>query len=85
MCVQLVQPLSQRRPLSCAGLLAEAQQRAEAEQEERQKRVAYAFELAFGRPASRQDIELGLGFVSKNGLAAFCRVLFNANEFLYLN
>ena len=63
----------------------EMAKRLEAEQEERQKRVAYAFELAFGRPASRQDIELGLGFVSKNGLAAFCRVLFNANEFLYLN
>ena len=63
----------------------EMAKRLEAEQEELQKRVAYAFELAFGRPASRQDIELGLGFVSKNGLAAFCRVLFNANEFLYLN
>ena len=51
--------------------------------EERQ--VGHAIELAFGRPATAQDINLGLGFVQKNGLAAYCRVLFNANEFLYLN
>ncbi|MBG70532.1 MAG: hypothetical protein CMN06_10555 [Roseibacillus sp.] len=51
--------------------------------EERQ--VGHAIELAFGRPATARDINLGLGFVQENGLAAYCRVLFNANEFLYLN
>jgi hypothetical protein len=47
--------------------------------------VGHAVELAFGRPATAADLNLGLRFVKENGLAAFCRVLFNANEFLYLN
>tara|TARA_Y100000766_G_scaffold125294_1_gene107681 strand:- start:1942 stop:2166 length:225 start_codon:yes stop_codon:yes gene_type:complete len=47
--------------------------------------VGHAVELAFGRPATTEDLNLGLSFVKENGLAAFCRVLFNANEFLYLN
>ncbi len=59
--------------------------RLEGEKDDDQKRIAHAFELAFGRSATPQDLNLGLGFVKKNGLAAFCRVLFNANEFLYLN
>ena len=59
--------------------------RLEVEKDDDQKRIAHAFELAFGRSATPQDLNLGLGFVKKNGLAAFCRVLFNANEFLYLN
>ena len=59
--------------------------RLEVEKDDDQERIAHAFELAFGRSATPQDLNLGLGFVKKNGLAAFCRVLFNANEFLYLN
>ena len=59
--------------------------RLEAEQDDEQKRIAQAFELAFGREATPEDLDLGLGFIKENGLAAFCRVLFNANEFLYLN
>lgn len=49
------------------------------------RQIEHAVELAFGRPATARDLHLGLGFVKENGLAAFCRVLFNANEFLYLN
>ncbi len=63
----------------------EMAKRLEAEQDDEQKRIRHAFELAFGREATPEDLYLGLGFVKENGLAAFCRVLFNANEFLYLN
>lgn len=49
------------------------------------RQIEHAVELAFGRPATARDLHLGISFVRKNGLAAFCRVLFNANEFLYLN
>jgi hypothetical protein len=63
----------------------EMAKRLEAMPGDEQKQIGHAFELAFGRPATPQDLNLGLGFVKENGLAAFCRVLFNANEFLYLN
>jgi len=63
----------------------EMAKRLEAMPGDEQKQIGHAFEFAFGRPATPQDLNLGLGFVKENGLAAFCRVLFNANEFLYLN
>ena len=63
----------------------EMAKRLEAMPGDEEKQIGHAFELAFGRPATPQDLNLGLGFVKENGLAAFCRVLFNANEFLYLN
>jgi len=47
--------------------------------------VTLGFRLAFGREARTTEIGPCYDFVSKNGLAAFCRVLFNANEFLYVN
>ncbi len=59
--------------------------RLEADKSGEQERIGHAYELAFGRPATPGDIDLAIEFVRKNGLAAFCRVLFNANEFLYLN
>ena len=47
--------------------------------------VARGFQLAYGRDAKPAEIGPSAEFVTKNGLAAFCRVLFNANEFLYVN
>ena len=47
--------------------------------------VTLGFRLAYGRDARKEEIEPSTAFVKKNGLAAFCRVLFNANEFLYVN
>ena len=34
---------------------------------------------------SAQDLDSHEGFVAKHGLAAYCRVLFNSNEFLYVD
>ncbi|MGC6459805.1 MAG: DUF1553 domain-containing protein [Akkermansiaceae bacterium] len=47
--------------------------------------VTLGFRLAYGRDTRKEEIEPSTAFVKKNGLAAFCRVLFNANEFLYVN
>ena len=47
--------------------------------------VVLGFQLAYGREARAAEIGPCSEFVAKNGLAAFCRVLFNANEFLYVN
>ena len=47
--------------------------------------AAWGFELAFSRSATPKELDLTVAFVERNGLTAFCRVLFNSNEFLYLN
>jgi hypothetical protein len=46
--------------------------------------VSLACRLAYGRPAQPVDLEVSLPFIQQHGLAAWCRVLFNANELLYV-
>ena len=43
------------------------------------------FALAYGRRASDDEIESGRQFVEAHGLPAFCRVVLNSNEFLYVD
>ena len=43
-----------------------------------------AYELAFGRPPSAEERKLGVDFLREHGTAAYCRVLFNCNEFLHV-
>jgi hypothetical protein len=50
-----------------------------------EQQVERAFELAFGRPARGDELQESVVFAREHGLAAFCRVLFNANGFLYVN
>ena len=46
--------------------------------------VDRAYRLAFARPACAEERALAKALVSQHGLAALCRVIFNANEFLYV-
>ena len=46
--------------------------------------VRRAFALAFLRAPSETELQGGVRLVTDHGLAALCRVLLNANEFLYL-
>jgi hypothetical protein len=46
------------------------------------RQVARAIELAFGRPATEQELVAGRGLVSAHGLPILCRSLYNANEFM---
>lgn len=48
-----------------------------------EKQVARAFLLAFGREATARERAAASELVSRVGLAALCRGLMNANEFLY--
>ena len=41
--------------------------------------------LAYSRPATQEDLTAAARFILEHGLAAFCRVLFNTNEFLYID
>ncbi len=46
--------------------------------------VERGFELAFGRSPSETEREASVQLVEQHGLVALCRVLLNANEFIYL-
>jgi hypothetical protein len=41
--------------------------------------------LAYSRDALPDEISLAEPFIRDHGLPAFCRVLFNSNEFLYVD
>jgi hypothetical protein len=43
------------------------------------------FRLCFSRTPTRQEALIAGNFSSRHGLAALARVLFNANEFLYVD
>jgi mono/diheme cytochrome c family protein len=56
--------------------------------DDRARQVARAIELALGRPADAVERRRGLEFIqsikgSKDGLAEFCHLLLNLNEFVY--
>jgi hypothetical protein len=47
--------------------------------------VERAFVLAYGRSATPNERRLTSDFVKQHGLPAFCRAIFNSNEFLYVD
>ena len=44
-----------------------------------------AIRLAFGRPASTQEIRSASDLIQSAGLPQLCRILFNTNEFIYVD
>ncbi len=47
--------------------------------------VKYAFQVTFGRGPGEEEASAAQELVEAQGLAAFCRVLFNANEFVHID
>jgi mono/diheme cytochrome c family protein len=52
---------------------------------DRESQVRRAFWLAFGRAPDDDEMNSARRLVAEQGLSVFCRALYNANEFLYLN
>jgi len=46
--------------------------------------IQRAYRLAYGRVPDKAELDSLRPFVTKHGLDAFCRVIFNSNEFLYV-
>ena len=46
--------------------------------------VDRAYDLLYGREPTERERQIGLQFLSKQPLAAYCRVLLNSNEFVYV-
>jgi uncharacterized protein DUF1553 len=44
-----------------------------------------AFVLSFGRAPTDDERPTAVALIKEHGLAALCRALFNANEFIYVN
>jgi hypothetical protein len=55
------------------------------EHEELHSQVSRAVQLAWLRPASQDEQVQFAAYARKHGLAAFCRVLLNSNEFLFVD
>ena len=49
------------------------------------RQVQRLYELAFARQPTAPELAAGRAFVGKHGLAPYCRVLFNINEFIYVD
>ena len=47
--------------------------------------VTMAFQSAFGRNPSIDELSTTIAFIDANSLTEFCRVLLNANEFVYVD
>ena len=59
--------------------------RLEGEEKDRPGQVRRAYELALGRPASEAEARRLADYAAKHGLANACRLLFNCNEFLFVD
>ena len=59
--------------------------RLEAANPERGRQVELAYRLAFGRRPSAEERDAVVSYARRHGLANACRVLLNANEFLFVD
>jgi hypothetical protein len=50
-----------------------------------QQQITAAYRLAFGRPPTARERNALAGYSQRHGLANACRLLFNANEFLFVD
>jgi hypothetical protein len=48
------------------------------------RQAARGFRLAFGREPLPSELEAAVALIGSHGSAAFCRALYNANEFVYV-
>lgn len=51
---------------------------------DKDKIIARAWLLAFGRPASEREKKLTLEFLSNSDMKTWCHALFNSNNFIYV-
>ena len=47
--------------------------------------IRAAYRLAFNRPPSPQELRLLVDCATKYGLPSACRLIFNANEFVFID
>jgi len=80
--LQALNLLNSRFIVQQAGFFAERVRREAGSDSTAQ--VRRAFGLAFQREPAGNEVEAAIGLVREHGLAALCRALLNANEFVYV-
>jgi len=80
--LQALNLMNSRFVVQQAGLFAERLKREAGDDPAPQVRLG--FRLAFGRTPTAEEAAAALPLIREHGLAAFCRALLNANEFLYV-
>jgi hypothetical protein len=80
--LQALNLLNSRFLVQQAGIFANRLQREAGDDAAAQARQG--FRLAFGRTPTAEEKIAAVTLIRQHGLAAFCRALFNANEFLYV-
>ncbi len=82
--LQALTLLNHRFTIDMSRFLTERIKR-ETAKEDRQQQIVHAFLLAFSRHPTPEEASAASVLVDKHGLAALCRALLNANEFVYVN
>jgi hypothetical protein len=80
--VQALTLLNNEFVIKQAGLLADRLERESGK--DRKTQIARAYDLLFGREPSARERAVAARFLETQSLAAYCRVLLNANEFVYV-
>jgi mono/diheme cytochrome c family protein len=80
--LQALNLLNSRFLMQQAAIFAERLRREATYDAAAQARIA--FRLAFGRGPSQDEQDAAVGLIREHGRPAFCRALFNTNEFLYV-
>ena len=52
---------------------------------DRSGQIELAFQLAYNRPATADEVEMLSGYAAKHGMANLCRLILNSNEFVFVN
>jgi hypothetical protein len=67
----------------CAGQFADRVRREAGD--DRTRQVERAWRLALARPPNDREARLAVAFAARHGLDQLCLVLFNTNEFLFID
>jgi hypothetical protein len=81
--LQALNLLNSRFMLTQSGFFAQRLQREASDDPSRQ--VERAFLLAFGRRPNEKERSAAVALIREQGLVTFCRAIYNANEFLYVD
>jgi hypothetical protein len=52
---------------------------------DRSGQIELAFQLAYSRGATPDEVQMLSGYAEKHGMANLCRLILNSNEFVFVN
>jgi hypothetical protein len=60
-------------------------ERLEGETTDRRAQIELAYQLTINRPPTREEADAVVEYADAHGLAAACRIIFNLNEFAFVD